>query len=102
MASSLVRETSQGCCRTSPLELKQRMHDQSSWSIAEDSFQALTMEGITPSMVTRAQATNSQKLRPVAAPRNRPIAALFSSAANISQGPIIQPRLVGQHTKSRA
>ena len=42
---------------TSPLELKQRMDDQSKPSIADESFQALTMEGITPSIVTLAFAT---------------------------------------------
>lgn len=43
---------------TSPLELKQRMDDQSRPTVAEESFQALTMEGMTPNIVMRAVETN--------------------------------------------
>jgi hypothetical protein len=68
--------------------------------VALESFQALTMEGMTPNIVMRAVATNWQKGRPVGAPRNSPMAALLNRVANINHGPIIQPRLVGHATTS--
>ena len=43
--------------------------------------QALTIDGMTPSIVTRAAAANSQKGRPVGAPTKRPRAARLSSVA---------------------
>mmetsp|Transcript_3494 Transcript_3494/g.10940 ORF Transcript_3494/g.10940 Transcript_3494/m.10940 type:complete len:340 (+) Transcript_3494:913-1932(+) len=59
------------------------------------------MDGTRPSMVTRARSTNRQKGRPVGAPQKSARVASLSSAAYTSHGPIIQPRLVGQHTTSR-
>lgn len=70
-----------GRLRTSPLELKQRTADQSSPAVQSATRHALTMDGMTPSIVTRAAEANSQKGRPVGAPRNRPIAARFRRAA---------------------
>jgi hypothetical protein len=47
---------------------------------------------------TRAASTNRPKSLPVGAPWYRAMLAPLSSAAYSSHGPIIQPRLVGQHS----
>ena len=70
---------------------------QSKPRMQSESRHAFTMLGTVPSTVTRELSTNSPYARVPGAPRNRPIVQLFSSAEYTSQGPIIQPRLVG-HT----
>lgn len=61
---------------------------------------ALTMEGTSPSMVTRASTTNSPNARPSGAPSNSAMQAPLSRLAYTSHGPMTQPREVGQHTTS--
>ena len=59
------------CCgieHTSPLELKQRIADQSSPAMQSHCRHARTMDGITPSIVTRAFCTNSPNGRVVGTP----------------------------------
>ena len=112
----------------SPDDEKQRIRPQSDPSTVFDSRHAFTIVGTwaaagrgrrrrtrrasrrggagrrrtSPSMVTRACSTNFGKSRSVGEPWKRATAAPLRSAAYSSQGPIIQPRLVGQHTTSRS
>src|SRR5208337_143046 len=59
-----------------------------------------TMLGTTPRTVTWASRTNSQKPGSTGPPSYRAMVARLSSPANTSHGPIIHPRLVGQHNTS--
>ena len=63
--------------------------------MAPSDFQLRTSFGTTPSIVTPAPATKSPNARVVVDPTYRAIVALFIRLAYVSQGPIIQPKLVG-------
>lgn len=68
--------------------------------IQSDALQALAMLGTRPSIDTPASCINTPKPRPRGEPWNRAMVAPLRRAAKTSQGPIIQPRLVGQATVS--
>src|SRR5438128_11186949 len=73
----------------SAVELNTRIRCQSSPSIAPSVFQLRTSFGTTPSIVTRARATNSPNARVVVAPTYRSIVAWLTRLASVRQGPII-------------
>ena len=68
--------------------------------IQSDALQALAMLGTNPSIETPAFCVNTPKSRPKGEPWNRAMVAPFNKAAKTNQGPIIQPKLVGQATVS--
>lgn len=65
-----------------------------------DALHALAMLGTKPSIETPAASMNTPKSRPSGDPWKRARVAPFRRAAKTSQGPIIQPKLVGHATVS--
>ena len=87
-------------CELSPVELNTLIEDQSNFSITRRFRQAFTIVGTTPNMFTAAAWTNSPNFTDIGESLYKAIVPRFNSVAKINQGPIIQPRLVGQHTTS--
>mmetsp|Transcript_2474 Transcript_2474/g.4156 ORF Transcript_2474/g.4156 Transcript_2474/m.4156 type:complete len:243 (+) Transcript_2474:935-1663(+) len=83
----------------SPEEEKRVTPDQSHFSVAFRAHQDLTRLGTTPNMLTLDSSTNLQNRSvEVTPPKSAMEAPLI--IWNSNQGPIIQPRLVGQATTS--
>mmetsp|Transcript_7310 Transcript_7310/g.13865 ORF Transcript_7310/g.13865 Transcript_7310/m.13865 type:complete len:222 (+) Transcript_7310:819-1484(+) len=85
----------------SPDDEKHLSADQSKPSIQPDCRHVAARLGTSPSCVTLALCTNRPNSRPPGPPSNTATHAQFNSAPYISHGPIIHPRLVGQHNTSR-
>src|SRR5262249_49725915 len=84
----------------SPVELNKRIALHSSLSMLRVCRQRHTVLGITPNILTAASCTNRPNASPDDAPSNKAIVPRLMSVANVNQGPIIHPKLVGQATTS--
>ena len=84
----------------SPVELNSLIRRQSQAAGQSCAFQAETRLGTTPSVVTPASSTDRQKPSVPGWPSYKAIVPRLMSVAKTSQGPIIQPGLVGQATTS--